>query len=73
MTPLRWHLFLGLGGVGMLAWLALTGTVIGTPQSEVVPTSVRDNPASYRPAYVGYYGWTSRPTSGSGGGYRVGK
>jgi len=68
----RIHLWLGLAGCGLLAWFSLTGAVPGSHKTDTVAVSVRDNPSSYRPSYVGFYGFT-RPSSGSGGGYRVGK
>ncbi len=67
------HFLAGLAGLALLAAISVLGLVPGPEKSEVVPVSVRDNPTSYRAAYVGFYGWSSRPTSGSGGGYRVGK
>jgi hypothetical protein len=72
MNPLRMHRLLGLVGCGLLAWFGLTGAVPSSPKTDTVTVSVRDNPTSYRPSYVGFYGF-SRPSSGSGGGYRVGK
>lgn len=54
---------------GLLLWGGYapnTNTV-----TEQIPTSVRDNPASYRPIYTGYTGWSPR-TTGSGG-YSYGK
>lgn len=42
--------------------------------SETAPVTVRDNPASYRPSYVGSTGFRPIPTGGgSGGGWSSGK
>jgi len=68
----RIHLWLGLAGCGLLVWFSLTGAVPGSHKTDTATLSVRDNTTSYRPSYVGFYGFT-RPSSGSGGGYRVGK
>ncbi len=50
------------------------GTVNSTPtfkpNSEPIPVSARDNPASYKPVYKRYTGWHPLPV---GGGYSSGK
>lgn len=69
----RLHFYGGLVGLVFLALISVLGLAPGTDKSETVPVSVRDNPTSYRAAYIGFFGYTARPTAGSGGGYRVGK
>lgn len=51
--------------------VALTGWAPGSPPRETVPTSVRDNPSTWRPVYVGTTGWHPIPTSS--GGFNAGK
>lgn len=41
-------------------------------QTQRVPTTVRDNPSSYRPSYIVWGGWSPPGSSGSGGGGGVG-
>jgi hypothetical protein len=53
--------------------LALAGPP-STSRPEVMPMSVRDNPASFRPTYSLYSGWHPLPSpSSSGGGFGFGK
>lgn len=52
-----------------LCWaIAISGWVPGAGSSEVVPSTVRDNPASFRPTYGGWTGWHA-PASGGGFGF----
>ena len=48
-----------------------TVPVPAIPAVATVPVSVRNNPASYRPAYGGYSGYRAPPSSS--GGYSAGK
>jgi hypothetical protein len=52
--------------------VAATGWVPSGGVSETLPVTVRDNPASWRPSYVGWSGWRS-PSSTGGGGFGFGK
>jgi len=62
-------LMVGLGG------LAIGGVSPFPNAHEAVPVSVRDNPSSWRPAYIGGTGYRSpsSSSSGSSGGYSGGK
>ncbi len=51
---------------------AATGYVPSGGVSTVLPVSVRNNPASWRPVYAGWSGWHS-PSSTGGGGFGFGK
>lgn len=58
--------------VGFAFLLTASDFRFGGTSSEPIPVSVRDNPASWRPVYVGASGWRAPATSG-GGGYSFGK
>lgn len=62
-------LMVGLGS------LALGGVSPFATVHETVPVSVRDNPSSWRPAYIGGTGYRSpsSSSSSSSGGYSGGK
>jgi hypothetical protein len=69
-------LYLAFGASAMaVCWLlALSGFSFTNNRPEVVPVSVRDNPASFRPSYTVYTGWHPVPVpSSSGGGFGFGK
>lgn len=72
MNAIAKHFALGVV-LSLIAGFALwAGYVPNTATvSEQIPVSVRDNPASYRPIYIGGSGWSPR-TTGSGG-YSFGK
>ena len=69
----------GLAIVGVAGWTVVSGWTPTTTRSEVVPVSVRANPASYKPTYrahLGYHTFIVVHSSGrrtGGGGYRYGK
>ncbi len=72
MSFLRLQLAAGLLVAGVAGFSAVTGwRPAARPASEAIPPSVRENPASYRPAVV-FYGWRP-PRTTTGGGYRSGK
>ncbi|MEZ4237089.1 MAG: hypothetical protein R3F59_13230 [Myxococcota bacterium] len=58
--------FLMVGCFGM--------ALVGLParSGQVVPVSVRENPASFRPSYLLWTGWHA-PASSDGGGFGFGK
>lgn len=56
----------------VLCWSLAVFDLTPTPP-EVVPVSVRENPASFRPSYSGYTGWHPLPAPSSGGGFGFGK
>ena len=71
---MRLVIFMSIIGVFLLIGSAIsTVTGIGASLGAVatVPVSVRNNPASYRPAYGGYSGYRAPPSSS--GGYSAGK
>jgi hypothetical protein len=61
--------YLLVGGLLMAGCWAFA--LIGTParEGQVVPMSVRENPASFRPSYVLWTGWHPAPSSGGGFGF----
>lgn len=70
-------LYLGIGSV-LVAWCwvaAALGLGESSARPEVVPVSVRENPATFRPSYSTWTGWhpIPIPTSGGGGGFGFGK
>ena len=61
-----------MAGCWAIAWF---GVSVVPTRSEVVPVSVRENPASFRPSYILWTGWRPIPVSSSngGGGFGFGK
>lgn len=61
--------YLVVGAVLMCACWAFA--LMGSParEGQVVPTSVRENPASFRPSYALWTGWHPAPSSGGGFGF----
>lgn len=68
-------LYLAFGASAMaLCWvLALSGFSFTSNKPQVVPVTVRDNPASFRPSYGGWTGWHPSPSYSGGGGFSFGK
>lgn len=72
MKAVTAHLLIGALIAGFCAMSLWGGYVPNTETiTEQMPVTVRDNPASYRPTYIGGTGWSPR-TTGSGG-YSFGK
>lgn len=69
------YLLFGTSAIALCWALAVTGFSFTYNKPEVVPLSVRDNPASFRPSYGGYTGWHPIPSGGGGfgGGFGFGK
>lgn len=71
---MRLVIFMSIIGVLLLLGSAIstvTGIGASLGAAATVPVSVRNNPASYRPAYGGYSGYRAPPSSS--GGYSAGK
>lgn len=71
MTALRAYQLLCAALFALSAWVVATGWAPGSPTTETLPASVRDNPSAWRPIYIGGSGYHPVPTSG--GGFSYGK
>ncbi len=66
------YLAYGLFLVGGFAWMNYRGWGFGDAREQkVMPTSIRQNPGSYRPVYGGYGGYVGGGSRGSS--YPTGK
>ncbi len=64
------YLAFGTSLVAMCYVVALVGWVPNSGSLQVVPTTVRDNPSSFRSSYGWHSGWHA---PSSGGGFSFGK
>lgn len=70
---LQSKLYVGLGSLALIGCWLSAYLAIEPALPEVVPVSVRENPASFRPSYAVYRGFHPLPAPSSGGGFGFGK